>query len=250
MTIGQPGIDTDTAVSRATLSDATTALGAPPVFWGRYFHAPGQINIEGNYDPINYATAENAFLNTHGVRLLPIARQTPAVGGSADDGRAHAQQNVAALFAAMPPAYLYGADPDVLVFLDVENTHPLSDEYYTGWSDELQNQAALLSGNTVTLHAAVYMGQADAASAAALTRAVAGGAVCAGVWIARYNPNRCAPQPWNDPLVTPAGGLPCPILAWQYADSCPDFDASQTNPAHQDMLLSRLPLPPGPSVTS
>ncbi len=251
MPAGTPGIDTDTTASSSILTAATAALGGAPAFWGRYFHAPGQIDVAGVFDPVNYAASESAFLNTNGIKLLPIARQTPEVGGTAATGRMHAQQNAAAFFEAIKPAYLYGTAPDVLMFLDVEIKNPLSADYYSGWSDELQNQGALISGNTVTLHAALYMSQGDRATAAALTSAVAAGALCAGVWIARYNPDICAPPAaWNDALVTPPGGLPCPILAWQYASACPGYDASQTNPAHEPIFLTRLPLPPGASVTS
>jgi hypothetical protein len=249
MASGQPGVDTDSAVSSGVLMKATAVLGAKPVFWGRYFHAPGQIDWKGRFDTVNYAATENELLNSNRIKLLPIARQTPAVGGSDADGRGDAQKNVSALFEALKPAYLYGAAPDVLVFLDVEGAPSLSPAYYAGWSDELQTQGALHSGNTVTLHAALYMSQGDAATASALTSAVAAGALCAGAWIARYDPDVCGPAPaWNDGIVTPRGGLPCPILAWQYcsSDSCAGYDGSQTNPAHEAMLLARLPVPPGP----
>lgn len=117
------------------------------------------------------------------------------------------------------------------------------------WGRYFHAPGGLQSGHTVTLHAALYMSQGDTASAYALTRAITGGAICAGVWIARYHTSTCvAPADWDDALVTPRGGLPCPILAWQYSDSCDGFDTNQANPAHQDMLLSRLALPPGPSL--
>ena len=190
------------------------------------------------------------FLNANGIRVLPVARQTPALGSDDPTARAHAALNAQALFEAFPPADLYGADPDVLVFLDVEEGAPLSQAYYAGWSDELIKQGTALSSGTVNLHPAVYMGKANTASAAALTAAVGAGAVCAGVWIARYWQNQCIPPAdWDDTLVTPAGGLPCPILAWQYADACGSFDSSQANPGHQDILLNRLVLPPSTAVS-
>jgi hypothetical protein len=250
MAIGLAGLDSTSPAGSTILSQATSTFGAAPSFWGRYFHAPGQIDYAGVVDSTNYSATESQFLNSNGIRVLPIARQTRAVGTDQATGRAHAALNVQALFEAFAPSYLYGADPDVLMFLDVEQGTPLSQGYYSGWSDELVKQGSARSSGTVNLHPAIYMGQANTASAAALNAAVSSGSICAGVWIARYWNNTCAPPAdWDDTLVTPNGGLPCPILAWQYADACGSFDCSQANPAHQDILISRLVLPPSNAVS-
>ena len=69
----------------------------------------------------------------------------------------------------------------------------------------------------------------------------------AAAWVARYPGSGCTTTPdWNDSLITPVGGSPCPIFAWQYAGDCPNMlDLSQINPsidANND-LLQFLPLP-------
>jgi hypothetical protein len=172
------------------------------------------------------------------------------VGGSTADAQYDAAQNVAAIFEVFPPAYLSGADPDVLVFLDVEQESPMTSAYYTAWSAAIIDLANQNSRGRVRLHPAIYGSQGATATWSALKHAINGGAVCDGAWIARYYYPSVGPRAWNDGLVTPAGGLPCPILAWQYweapqhSPSSANFDASLANPAHSDMLLSRLVLPP------
>lgn len=53
--------------------------GTTPQFWGRYFKRPG---FSEDYQP----SIENRVFNAHAIRLLPIARQTTRVAGTATDG--------------------------------------------------------------------------------------------------------------------------------------------------------------------
>src|SRR5690349_13498330 len=119
------GIDSIAVSGPQLFANAIDAmhLGQTPAFWGRYFHARGQLNAAGHKDS-HYSAAEHGFLHNNNIRVLPIARQTALVGGSADLGDRHARTNVGALFETFPPGYLSGADPDVLVFLDVEQDSP------------------------------------------------------------------------------------------------------------------------------
>lgn len=246
------GIDSLVPSSSALLSNARlgTYLGQMPTLWGRYFYAPGQINSAGHKDT-HYAAAEGGFLRANGIRLLPVARQTGNVGGTAAAATKDASNNVAAIFAEVPPSYLSGADPDLLVFLDVEQNSPMSAEYFSAWSATLTDEGARQSNQRVRLHPAIYSSQSADNTWAALRAAMVNGAVCDGAWIARYYSRSPAPGPWSDALTTPRGGLPCPILAWQYWES-PDhappalnFDTTIVNPAHADILVDRLALPPG-----
>jgi hypothetical protein len=246
------GVDSLVPSASNLLSNARSAayLGQMPALWGRYFYAPGQINSSGHKDT-HYAAAENGFLRANGIRLLPVARQTGNVGGNGAIAVKDATNNVAAIFAELPPAYLSGADPDLLVFLDVEQDSPMTAEYFANWSATLIAEGAKQSGQRVRLHPAIYSSQSAAATWDALRAAIAGGAVCDGAWIARYYYPSPIPHAWSDALTTPANGLPCPILAWQYWES-PDhapaalnFDTTIVNPAHADILIGRLALPPG-----
>jgi hypothetical protein len=114
------GIDSLAVSSQAALNNAISKnyLGQAPAFWGRYFYAPGQINSSGHKDS-HYSAAENGFLRSNGIRLLPLARQTGRVGTDSATGSADARLNVNAIFEAIPAAYLAGSDPNPLVFLDV-----------------------------------------------------------------------------------------------------------------------------------
>src|ERR1700730_6602487 len=65
------GSDTSTVVTQKLIALATVQLGSKPLFWGRYFKAPGDQN------PIRYqAHLEGPILNSNGIRVLPIAQQT------------------------------------------------------------------------------------------------------------------------------------------------------------------------------
>jgi len=247
----QVGIDSIDSVSQALLTNASSSsyVGQAPQFWGRYFYAPGQLNAAGNKDS-HYAASESALLRAKGIRVLPIARQTALVGGNAAQATNDAKNNIAALFEVFPAAYLSGADPDILMFLDVEPDNPLSVEYYTAWSATLISEAAGLSNNRVRVHPAIYGNHGDVATWTALNTAVAGDAVCDGIWVARYYFPSPQPHAWIDALVAPSVTLPCPILAWQYwssPDHSPEsanFDATLVNQPHADMLISRLVMPP------
>lgn len=245
------GIDSIEPSGSPILGNAASTgyLGQMPQFWGRYFYAPGQRNAAGHVDS-HYASSENAFLRANGIRVLPIARQTALVGRDAAQATLDAQNNVAALFEVFPASYLSGADPDVLMFLDIEQDTPVSADYYGAWSDTLVSEAARLSSGRVRLHPAVYCGCKDTVTWAALNAAIAAGAACDGAWIARYYYPGPQPHAWDDHLVLPAALPPCPMLAWQYwssPDNAPEsanFDASIVNTSHADMLMSRLVMPP------
>jgi hypothetical protein len=224
-------------------------LGVKPLFWCREFGSSGQRNIKGHVESY-YSSSESDFLRSNNIRVLPIARQSSHVNGSADEARFDAARNVAAIFEVFPPAYLSGADPDILVFLAIEQDAPVTTTYYAAWSAAIIETGMERSNGRVRLHPAVYSSYAANETWAALRCAIGDGAVCDGALIARCSYPSPAPRPWCDQYVTPAGGLTCPILGWQYwcapihAPPSAAFDAILANPAHADMLLSRLVLPP------
>jgi hypothetical protein len=197
-----------------------------------------------------YSARENAFLRAHGIRLLPIARQTAHVKGDGALGVADAKRNVDAIFEALPPSYLAGADPAILVYLDVETDDPLAADYYEGWSTTLLSYSQQRSGGTVSFRPALYAGPKRPDTWAALRAALARGCLCYGAWIARYYYDSPIPHAWDDALVTPEEGSPVPLLAWQYwasADDAPpewNFDSTLINPAHADVFLDGLAQPP------
>jgi hypothetical protein len=245
---GSLGIDSFDPVSQRLLGASSDLFGRAPVFWGRYFHAPGQINSSGKKDQGHYSATEGAKLREHAIRVLPIARQTGHVGRGSADGVRDAERNVDAVFEVFPPSFLQGADPDVLVFLDCETgiTDPhLSPDYYAGWARTIVQKAAQASNNTVRLHPAIYASHSDAQTWKALRTAVGGGTPCAGAWVAAWVDDP-SPLDWSDARTMPTGGLPCPILAWQYSDKGDGggFDTNEASPAHEDIFLSRLVMPP------
>jgi hypothetical protein len=249
----QVGIDSLVTCSAAALANAKSPpfLGRAPVLWGRYIYAPGQINSTGKHDS-HYSAAENSFLRSNNIRLLPIARQTGNVGGDADTAIRDAKLNVEALFEAISPNYLAGADPNALVFLDVEESNALSAEYYLAWAQTIADHSSEKSSGHVRLRPAIYAGPTHAETWNALAKAVNQGSVCYGAWMARYFLHGSPiPPAWNDGFVTPTVKMDSPILAWQYwasPDHAPpelNFDTTLINAAHADALLDGLIMPPG-----
>jgi hypothetical protein len=247
MATGLPGADSSSPVTtqvqgQTLIQYATAQFGQAPVFWGRYFTSP----TTGGTVEYRHAT-EDGPLNAAGIPVLPVARQTANVDGSADDGAADATANVADILASFGADYLAGLNDTFYVFLDVEGDPSLSASYWTGWSQTLVNSSSNQTGGAVTLSPCIYATQGDNATWTALAQAMNAGAACEGAWIARYPAGGCDQiLEWDDTVVTPTAGVPCPILAWQYAGNCGPIDCSQTNPEldPQVALLQFLILPP------
>jgi hypothetical protein len=194
-----------------------------------------------------YSAAENAFLAARNIRLLALARQTGHVNGTAAAGAADAQHNVDAILAEIPVAHLVATGQSPMVFLDVEQGNPLSQDYYQGWADTLVAHSAAQSGGQFSFRPALYAVPGSAPTWTALAAAMAAGSACAGAWIARYPHVAYQTQAaWNPALVTPAGGAPVPLFAWQYWE-CPNlappplnFDTTLVNPDSQADFLDGL----------
>jgi len=187
MPIGIAGIDSLEAATSELVIQAHTFLGTFPIFWGRYFKAPDSI---GEYN----ATRENAVLSAAGIKLLPIARQTANVAGSADAGSADAQANAEAVLQVFTAAQLALAGQKYFVFLDVEGTatNPsLSLTYFQGWAPALRSHSLEISKGNLELLPCVYARTTDAATWTALLEAAAQGIKCFGAWTAHV-PNLIA----------------------------------------------------------
>jgi len=233
-------------MGKSLIQLATELYGQAPSFWGRYFTStstPG--NVEYRH------LKENKALRNSNIRVLPIARQTRRVAGSVADGSADAAANVDDLLATFGVDYLTANCSQAYMVLDVEGSPSLSQDYYTGWAQTLVAHSKSASGGNVAVLPCIYATQSDNPTWASLSAAVNEGVPCSGAAIARWPRSGCQPLPdWDDHLVTPSGGIPCPILIWQYADDCHGgggFDCSETNPAMdaQD-ILQHLILPPTP----
>jgi hypothetical protein len=250
MARGFPAADSSSPVSVSMVQAAAALFGQTPAAWGRYFTSPTTAGT------VEYRHAqENAVLAQYGIRLLPIARQTKDVGGTAAQGTSDAEGNVDDLFATFGADYLASLGGELLMFLDVEGTPAsgspsLALDYYLGWGQTLASASRAASGGRVTVLPCVYARQGDDATWTVLEEAAAQGVPCQGAWVARYYYSSCALTDWDDAIVTPTVAIPCPILLWQYAENCCNgaIDCSQTNPALdiQTALLQRLILPPAP----
>lgn len=250
MAIGKPGADSSVIVSTQVSGQnlvqlARTHFGETPVFWGRYFTSASTAgNVEYRH------LKENQLLRDNNIRVLPIARQTGNVNGTHAAGSADAQRNADDLLATFGASYLAGLSAQFYVFLDVEGSPSLSSAYYKGWAHTLTSHSETATGGAVTFLPCVYATQGDRPTWSALAAAVDAGTPCQGAWVARWPSTGCQPLPdWNDHLVTPVDGIPCPILIWQYSSDCfggGGFDCSVTNPS-LDLagdLLNQLILPP------
>jgi len=243
---GIPGADSVSPVTQDLIDSAIEVLGSAPKFWGRYFKSPGKTK-QGQYQP----GRENPVLERANARVLPIARQTKNVGGSGSEGNRDGRQNAQAIVEAFGAQYLGSLNNNPLVFLDVEQTVPLSAEYYLGWSQALTDEGRRLSKGAINLTPAAYSSYGSKQTWQALSTSMRRGATCGGVWVARYVvPDGCSPMPvWSEDRVRPIG-LPeeVPVLAWQYAQNCRDIDCNQANPRFQDQLMGQLIPPPAARV--
>jgi hypothetical protein len=248
MAQGLPGADSILPVTSELIGSAAAMLGAKPVFWGRYFTSvskPGTVEYRH--------AVENQPLNQAGIRLLPIARQTPHVNGSVDQGIADGVANAQDFIATFSPQVLASQGGQFLMFLDVEGPPKpsLSQDYFSGWAQGLAQEARAVSGGTVRIMPCVYGTQSDVKTWSALGVAMSAGVECHGAWIARFRTGKCTMGEWDSKIVTPQSPspFPCPILAWQYAEACLNgrTDCSQTNPNIDlgSQLLALLVLPPG-----
>lgn len=255
---GRPGADsndlvTSTAQGKSLLERAHALFGEDPAFWGRYFKGPGNPSSE-QYQ----ADEENEPLRKRGIRVLPIARQTKEVGGTENQGRKAAIANADAIIEAFGAEYLKGLGGGFYVFLDVEPSHPMSRQYYTGWAESLITHSRDELGGKAGFQPCVYLNCSDKTTCKAIEAALKNGVPCLGVWIARYpishSYTTCvSPQDWDEDLIRPETPLTPPILAWQYVGDCygPNehkagpLDGNQVNPdpAIQDALLEHLILP-------
>lgn len=243
------GADTLVPVTNAIVAKVRTRYGGlTPLFWGRYFKKP---DFAQDYQP----ALENAVFHAHHMRLLPIARQTTRVAGSASDGAADAVLNADAFTKALGVEYLARIGGEMLMFLDVEGTSAtnpnLSVEYWIGWSAALVERSRRISSGRFLIIPGVYCRQNQNATWDAISRAHDLGFPCAGAWVFRSRKDACTkPIPeWDAPFNTPAVALPCPIMIWQFAIDClfeggVDFDMLSPDPAIASALLNRLVFPP------
>jgi hypothetical protein len=233
------------------INAATELLGAAPVFWGRYFTS---VSTTGS---VEYRHAkENQPLNQAGIRLLPIARQTPRVNGSLDQGIADGVANAQDFITTFSPQALASQGGQFMMFLDVEGPPKpsLSQDYFSGWAQGLAQEARAVSGGSVRILPCIYGTQSNVKTWSAVAAAMSSGVECHGAWIARFRAGKCTMGQWDSKVVTPRSPspFPCPILAWQYAEECLNgrIDCSQTNPDIdvESQLLAFLALPPAAAL--
>jgi hypothetical protein len=143
-------------INGRTLIDlATDHFRQTPVVWGRYFTSAATSGL------VEYRTlCENQALRTHGIRVMPIARQTKHVGGSENQAVADARDNAEDLILAFGADYLRTQGGKFLMFLDVEGAPSLSEPYYRGWAKTIVDHSSVFSGGAATILPGVYATQA------------------------------------------------------------------------------------------
>jgi hypothetical protein len=254
MAKGRAGADSSSLVTsqiggKSLVDLAAETLGEAPVLWGRYFTSAATTGV------VEYRQLkEGQFLRERNIRVLPIARQTKRVGGTSAEGTADAKLNAEDVIMTFGADYLKSLGGNVLMFLDVESTPPLSLSYYRGWAQTLSEHSQSYSKGAVTILPCVYGVQSDNKTWQAIASASEQGVDCHGVWIARWKWRGCQAVPeWSDAAVSPTVALPCKILLWQYSDECHGgngFDCNQTNPgADFDAFINQLVLPPEMAVS-
>lgn len=254
MAKGRAGADSSSLVTsqiggKSLVDLAAETLGETPVLWGRYFTSAATTGV------VEYRQLrEGQLLRERNIRVLPIARQTKRVAGTSADGAADAKLNAEDVILTFGADYLKSLGGNVLMFLDVESTPPLSLSYYRGWAQTLGEHSQSFSKGAVTILPCVYGVQSDNTTWQAIASASEQGVACHGVWIARWKWRGCQAVPeWNDAAISPTVALPCKILLWQYSDEChggDGFDCNQTNPGVDfDAFISQLILPPEMAIS-
>ena len=236
--------DSSIRLTKSRFNLAKKLLRLTPVAWGRYFNG-------FHTHPAEYQPEEAALFRELNVKLIPIAQQTPKVGGTALEGAAHAAVNVYKFISRIGVDHLAAHGDEYLMFLDVEGSPSLSAEYYTGWSKTIVAASRDQSERRFTILPGVYARPRDTKTWESVRDAKRLGAEpCRGVWSARYHFNACdKPRPeWEKDFITPSPAPDCPVLLWQYAIDCPDgngvdCDLIAPDEAAQSMLLDRLIVP-------
>jgi len=242
------GADTLVPVTGDLVTTVSNRFGSVPQFWGRYFKRPG---FPQDYQP----QIENSVFNANHIQLLPIARQTDRVAGSASDGASDALLNVDAFTTSLGIDHLSKIGGELLMFLDVEGTSAsnpnLSLDYWIGWATAIVAHSRRVSGGRFTIVPGVYCRQNQNPTWQAIATANSLGIPCAGAWVFRSHTGACTkPIPdWEPGFNTPGIALPCPVMIWQFAIDCLiadgiDFDMLNPDPAIAAALLNRLVLPP------
>lgn len=179
-------------------------FGHMPIAWGRYFTTKGSVE----YSHAN----ENNTLNNNNIKLLPIARHTNHVGGSALQGVADAKQGVKDLFETFPVSYWKSQGSEFFFFLDVEGDHKhknhegkdingsISKEYYKAWSETLVSYSQAQSNGSVTILPCVYANYHDETTFRILKEE---GISCHGLWIARYHNAPEKTPSWDEHFAVP-----------------------------------------------
>jgi hypothetical protein len=217
--------------------------GIKPAYWGRYFSG---IDYTGGGE--YRRRLENNVLRHNGIRVLPIGRFTTRVGLGKAEGTRDGRDQAEDLIVTFGEDYLRSQGGEFYFFLDVEPTHPLSTDYYMGWSEAVKKISS-----KVRVLPCVYLNSEDATTSNALKNAMRLGAECHGLWVARYGSRFRKPSIPLPPLefdateAKPKTDVPCPVLLWQYAGEIgarEDLDFNVTNPEiDYDLFLSRLVLP-------
>lgn len=252
------GADQSFPITKDCLAVATGALQQAPAFWGRYFKGPG------NLEPTQYQPTQEAdiFADSH-LRILPVARQTTRVGGTQAMGYDDGLRNAAAIMAALGSVSLASNTAGVAVFLDVEPSHSLSADYFTGWStglveagreklvdfaDEIAAGKAT-PGTNVGFIPCIYGHHAADDTWKALSEAVRRGARCDAAWVVYMDANPSFPiGPWRAAYTSrfmPAGvrvAICQRILEWKDTRAR-QYDFNLVNPAFKDWIIERLVVP-------
>ncbi|MEH1771276.1 MAG: peptidoglycan-binding domain-containing protein [Nostoc sp.] len=235
--IGIPGVDTMGNVTVAKIQEATKLIGSRPRFWGRYF-----LGRDAEYK----RALENKVLHDHGIRVIPVGRETNVINGNYQKGQEIGKIHASDVLATFGEDYLVTQGGVFYIFLDTEPAPQpaLSTEYYLGWS-----KAIIEASSQVRFLPTVYINHGDNRTAQALKTAMTQGAECYGLWVANYARNTTSVSLWKDIQAQPAIDIDCPVLIHQYIGDVKDgiYDFNEINPyldVPESLVLSRLILPP------
>jgi len=233
------GVDLAAPVTEQLVAQVSAVLGQLPAFWGRYFTS---IATTGNVEYRH--RIESPVLRAHGIRVLPIARQTNRVGGTEAEGESDGLANGRDIVATFGEDYLVAQGARFFIFLDVEGSglSRLSSAYYQGWVKGLGRSSV-----NVELLPCVYGIPGDSETWKVLDQAMKAGTPCHGLWMS-HPVVSAEPVEWDSGKATPMGAVvDAPVLFWQYMFPRAGLgcDRNQCNPIIDaaQQILPRLILP-------
>ena len=182
---------------------------------------------------------EVAFLTASHVPLIPIYMPAQQIlKGSEASGAAAATEAENLIDAIASPSH---EQKIIMIFLDVEGTQPVSNDFLLGWCKGLRDYQS----HHVQFQPAIYTNAGPLGQSTRLAiNAIRPQCQIKGLWYARYVATKALPTAWpdfNESLKHEVEAVPdVPVYLWQYyEDAKKQMDFNLINPTLTQELVAR-----------